>query len=700
MFNIRRDSLKPIIVQPGINGTLLYGTPYWCCSVDNRSFEEHLHRLCLVFSRIRQAELKLKPAKCQFLKQRVTFLGHVVLSQGIETDPEKTKAVVDWPVPVDVKELQRFLGLVGYYRRFVTELSTTAEPLYRLCKKITPFQWGTKEQTAFVTEESLASTQQEDAAIGPVLTSLLQGEEKPTQQVLQSLSPTTRAVIAQFELLEVKNGIENFHRTLKSMIKTRVDEEPDRWDEHMEFCLMAYRSSVHSSTGHTPYELMFGREMRIPVDVMMGMVPEDESSECSYSESVSELRNKLAKGYEDVRTNQQAAQRRQKDAFDKGVRHTVYEPGDLVLRYSPQLTPGEASKFHRNWQAGPAEDLEDNNRDDAEWVHDDSGYDDAVIVHVSETNEKASPHANSVFSHTDGDFRKRSTDWSHYKNTGLLCGRAQTELFENADVTRSKDFDKLKEQGVNVTGKIVMIRYGRGGRGMKEDSVAMIFVSSHAMSWPSFVACSANADACVLANLTLAMCSFFLVSVTEEGNGYPRSFLRTHMREVKRRERDEEECNGYATLPYVHGVTERVKRVLEDHGIKTSVNPLCTLRQSLSKPKDTIPCNKKTGVVYQIPCEDCEAVYIGETGRSLGTRKKEHMASVRLAKTQASALAEHATKEGHDIAWDDTKIIATESSWVRRKWTEAWKITKNKNALFNRDSGRIVPGNYIPLVDK
>ncbi|KAK3743584.1 hypothetical protein QZH41_001388 [Actinostola sp. cb2023] len=77
-------------------------------------------KLQLLPLKIRQAGLKLKPAKCQFLKQRVTFLGHVVSSQGIETDPEKTKAVVDWPVPVDVKELQRFLGLVGYYRRFVT----------------------------------------------------------------------------------------------------------------------------------------------------------------------------------------------------------------------------------------------------------------------------------------------------------------------------------------------------------------------------------------------------------------------------------------------------------------------------------------------------------------------------------------------------------------------------------------------------
>lgn len=63
------------------------------------SCDEHLHRLRQVFDRIRKAGLKLKPAKCQFLKKPVTFLGHVVSSQGIETDPEKTRAVDEWPTP-------------------------------------------------------------------------------------------------------------------------------------------------------------------------------------------------------------------------------------------------------------------------------------------------------------------------------------------------------------------------------------------------------------------------------------------------------------------------------------------------------------------------------------------------------------------------------------------------------------------------
>ncbi|KAK3736572.1 hypothetical protein QZH41_003146 [Actinostola sp. cb2023] len=163
------------------------------------------------------------------------------------------------------------------------------------------------------------------------------------------------------ELLEIKktrstayhpegNGqIENFHRTLKSMLKARVEDQPDRWDEHLDYCLLAYRSSTHSSTGYTPFELMFGRQVRIPLDVMMGEVAE---TECSYSDFVSDLRDKLVQAYHDVRQNLRGAQCRQKDAFDKGVKGKSYQPGDLMLRYSPQLKTGEASKFHRQWE-GP-----------------------------------------------------------------------------------------------------------------------------------------------------------------------------------------------------------------------------------------------------------------------------------------------------------------------------------------------------------
>ena len=135
------------------------------------------------------------------------------------------------------------------------------------------------------------------------------------------------------------------------MLKARVEDNPVTWDEHLDFCMMAYRSRVHSSTGYIPFELMFVREMRIPLDVMVGGA---EDNECSYTDFITDLEEDLQTAYRDVRQNLEVAQRRQKDAYDKGVKHTVYQPGDLVLRYTPQLKLGEGSKFHRQWQ-GPYE---------------------------------------------------------------------------------------------------------------------------------------------------------------------------------------------------------------------------------------------------------------------------------------------------------------------------------------------------------
>ena len=113
------------------------------------TFDEHLYRLRQVFDRIRKAGLKLKPAKCQFLKKRVTFLGHVVSFKDIETDPEKTRAVDEWPTPENLTELQSFLGLASYYRRFIVDFSIVAEPLYRLSKKGVKFQWVPEQGRAF-----------------------------------------------------------------------------------------------------------------------------------------------------------------------------------------------------------------------------------------------------------------------------------------------------------------------------------------------------------------------------------------------------------------------------------------------------------------------------------------------------------------------------------------------------------------------
>ena len=82
--------------------------------VFSSTYEEHLQRLQLVFQGLRRFGLKLKPRKCHLLQEKVNYLGHVIIAKGIETDPEKTTAVSEWPRPKNSREVRRFLGFTGY----------------------------------------------------------------------------------------------------------------------------------------------------------------------------------------------------------------------------------------------------------------------------------------------------------------------------------------------------------------------------------------------------------------------------------------------------------------------------------------------------------------------------------------------------------------------------------------------------------
>ena len=97
-----------------------------------RSFSEHLHNLRDVFDRFREAGLKLKPSKCTFGQKEVAFPGHIVSDKGVATDPAKVAAITNWPTPRSRKEVQQFLGLGNYYRRFIKDFATIAKPLHRL----------------------------------------------------------------------------------------------------------------------------------------------------------------------------------------------------------------------------------------------------------------------------------------------------------------------------------------------------------------------------------------------------------------------------------------------------------------------------------------------------------------------------------------------------------------------------------------
>ena len=114
----------------------------------SRTFDEHITHLEQVFKRLREANVRLKPSKCHFVKPQVEYLGHVVSKDGLSPNPDKIKAVRDFPIPTNTTGVKAFLGLCNYYRRFIKGFAQIAAPLNRLTSKNVPFQWTNDCQQA------------------------------------------------------------------------------------------------------------------------------------------------------------------------------------------------------------------------------------------------------------------------------------------------------------------------------------------------------------------------------------------------------------------------------------------------------------------------------------------------------------------------------------------------------------------------
>jgi hypothetical protein len=108
----------------------------------------HATHLSAVLQLLRDNQFYVKPSKCSFTQTELEYLGHIVSAQGIATDPRKTQAMQEWPRPTTLTELRGFLGLIGYYRKFVRHYGIIAKPLSNLLKK-KEFSWPSEAQAAF-----------------------------------------------------------------------------------------------------------------------------------------------------------------------------------------------------------------------------------------------------------------------------------------------------------------------------------------------------------------------------------------------------------------------------------------------------------------------------------------------------------------------------------------------------------------------
>ncbi len=204
-----------------------------------------LQHLANVFERLRQANLKLKPAKCCFFRRRVVYLGHIV---SIATDPEKVRKNREWPQPTSIIEVQEFVGLASYYRRFVKDFASVAKPLHNLLRKHARFHWNPESQQAFNKLKEMLTTApilgypmdsgdlslDTDASnfgIKAVLSQLQQGEERVLAYGSRSLTLTEQNYCTKRrELLTVVEFTTYFHQYLLGRSFTvRTDHSSLQW---------------------------------------------------------------------------------------------------------------------------------------------------------------------------------------------------------------------------------------------------------------------------------------------------------------------------------------------------------------------------------------------------------------------------------------------------------------------------------------
>ena len=228
---------------------VLNGLPWLVCLVYLDDIIVHAHEFQDELRRLREVFLRLRAAKkCQLCRREVSYLRHVITRNGVSPDPEKTKAVMEWPVPRTSGDVRRFLELCTYYRKFVPSFSTLAKPLHVLASPAPTFDWTDECDIAFTkmkelltsppvlgypSEEGYFTLDTDASEVG--LGAVLSQRQGPIEQVIAYYSHTLSRAEKNYcatrkELLAVVASIGHFHYYLYGRKFTvRSDHSALQW---------------------------------------------------------------------------------------------------------------------------------------------------------------------------------------------------------------------------------------------------------------------------------------------------------------------------------------------------------------------------------------------------------------------------------------------------------------------------------------
>ena len=238
----------------------------------SETLEDHLRHLKMVIERLQQCGLKLKPVKCHFCREEVEYLGHIITRHGLKTNPALVAAVREFPVPKNVQEVRRFLGMTSYYRRFIPLFSKVAQALHVLTRQNVKFHWDEECQRAFealkrklveapvlaypsFTKDFMLETDASIEGLGAVLSQMQQdGYQHPIAFASRALSPSERNYsITELEMLAVVWALSHFHYYLYNQCVTvytdhsavkAVLETPNPTAKHARWWMKVYGQGV------------------------------------------------------------------------------------------------------------------------------------------------------------------------------------------------------------------------------------------------------------------------------------------------------------------------------------------------------------------------------------------------------------------------------------------------------------------------
>jgi hypothetical protein len=212
------------------------------------TLQEHHSRLQQIFQKLREHNIQLEPDKCEFLKTELQYLGHIVTADGVAPDPKKIQAIVEFPTPKTPSSMKSFLGLIGYYRKFLPNFSKIARPLNDLLKKNQKWKWETEQEESFqklkeqvtkppvlkfpdFTQPFVLTTDASDYAIGSILSQGDIGKDKPIAFASRTLNTAENNYsTVEKELLAIVWSCKHFRPYLLGRTFTIVtDHKPLTW---------------------------------------------------------------------------------------------------------------------------------------------------------------------------------------------------------------------------------------------------------------------------------------------------------------------------------------------------------------------------------------------------------------------------------------------------------------------------------------